>query len=82
MIPHHLIAILTSENSELRDVRVCELATKIIKAQKHKISEMQWLIDDISKNGSSTTKAQVYGCKVPEFQLKTEKKMLSIGLFN
>lgn len=43
---------------------------------------MQWLIDDISKNGSSTTKAQVYGCKVPEFQLKTEKKMLSIGLFN
>lgn len=68
MIPHHSIAILTSENSELQDVRVCELATEIIKAQKREISEMQWLIKDISKNGPATTKAQADERKVPEFE--------------
>lgn len=68
MIPHHSIAILTSENSELKDVRVCELATEIIKAQKREISEMQWLINDISKNGPAITKAQAEERKVPEFQ--------------
>jgi len=34
MIPHHSIAILTSENAEIEDVRVCELAKDIIKAQR------------------------------------------------
>lgn len=68
MIPHHSIAILTSENSELKDVRVCELATEIIKAQKREISEMQWLINDIGKNGPAITKAQAEERKVPEFE--------------
>lgn len=33
MIPHHSIAILTSERSQIEDVRVCELAVEIIEAQ-------------------------------------------------
>lgn len=37
MIPHHSIAILTSENAEIRDVRVRELANEIIDAQKREI---------------------------------------------
>lgn len=54
MIPHHSIAVLTSENSEIEDVRVCELAVEIIKAQRREISEMKWLIDDIAANGPAT----------------------------
>ena len=34
MIPHHSIAILTSEHADLDDVRVCELANSIIRAQR------------------------------------------------
>lgn len=48
MIPHHSIAILTSEPSELTDLRVLELADGIILAQRREIDEMQWLIDDIA----------------------------------
>lgn len=68
MIPHHSIAILTSENSEIQDKRVCELAVEIIKAQRREISEMQWLIEDIGKNGYATTKEQAEQRKVPEFE--------------
>lgn len=67
MIPHHSIAILTSENSNIKDKRVCELATEIIKAQRREISEMQWLIEDIGKNGNATTKEQAEQRKIPEF---------------
>ena len=48
MIPHHRIAILTSEHADLDDVRVCELANGIIRAQREEIAEMDWLIDDIA----------------------------------
>lgn len=67
MIPHHSIAILTSENAELKDVRVCELAAEIIKAQKREIQEMQWLIKDISTNGPVQSRAQAENRKVPDF---------------
>lgn len=68
MIPHHSIAILTSENSELEDVRVCELAVEIIKAQRREIDEMQWLIDDINKNGPATSKSEAERREVPKFE--------------
>lgn len=48
MIPHHSIAILTSENAEISDVRVRELADEIIEAQRREIEEMNWLLEDIS----------------------------------
>lgn len=68
MIPHHSIAILTSENSQIKDPRVCELAVEIIKAQKREIAEMKWLIDDISKNGAATTAEEALNREVPEFE--------------
>lgn len=68
MIPHHSIAILTSERSEISDVRVCELAVGIIKAQRREISEMDWLIEDIGKNGPATTSAAAEQRPVPDFE--------------
>ncbi len=67
MIPHHSIAIMTSERSGLEDVRVCELAVDIIEAQRREIDEMSWLIDDIEANGAATTPAQAAARPVPEF---------------
>ncbi|MFP5224619.1 MAG: DUF305 domain-containing protein [Actinomycetota bacterium] len=67
MIPHHSIAILTSENSEISDVRVCQLAEGIIKAQNREIAEMQWLIDDIKENGPADTPEEAAARPVPEF---------------
>ncbi|SDL96306.1 DUF305 domain-containing protein [Sediminibacillus halophilus] len=47
MIPHHSIAILTSERAQITDPRVRKLADEIIKAQRREISEMKKLIDDL-----------------------------------
>lgn len=51
MIPHHSIAIMTSERAHLRDPRVRELAHDIIMAQRREIAEMKYLIADIEENG-------------------------------
>ena len=67
MIPHHSIAILTSERSELSDHRVCELAEEIITAQRREIAEMEWLIRDIDGNGRAETAAAAAERPVPEF---------------
>lgn len=47
MIPHHSIAILTSERAQLKDPRVRELADGIIATQRREISEMEGLIEDL-----------------------------------
>ena len=44
MIPHHSIAILTSERARIDDPRVRELADEIIATQKREIAEMDALI--------------------------------------
>lgn len=67
MIPHHSIAILTSERAEISDVRVQELADEIILAQRREIKEMEWLIEDISQNGIASTQAEAEERPVPEF---------------
>ena len=67
MIPHHSIAILTSERADLDDVRVCELADAIIRAQREEIDEMDWLIADIAENGEATTAAEAAERPVPDF---------------
>ena len=67
MIPHHSIAILTSERSGLSDARVCELAVEIIEAQKREIDEMKWLVEDISANGPATTASEADARPVPDF---------------
>lgn len=51
MIPHHSIAIMTSERASLKDPRVRELAKAIIVAQRREIAEMKYLIQDIERNG-------------------------------
>jgi hypothetical protein len=47
MIPHHSIAIMTSERAEISDPRVRQLADEIIEAQRREIAEMKRLIDDL-----------------------------------
>ncbi|MBN2470057.1 MAG: DUF305 domain-containing protein [Anaerolineae bacterium] len=47
MIPHHSIAILTSERANISDPRVRDLADRIITAQRSEIEEMKRLIADI-----------------------------------
>lgn len=47
MIPHHSIAILTSERADIEDPRVRKLADDIIEAQKKEIDEMKELIEEL-----------------------------------
>ena len=47
MIPHHSIAILTSERANIQDPRVRALADSIIKTQREEIAEMEALIADL-----------------------------------
>lgn len=68
MIPHHSIAILTSERSEIEDVRVCALAVEIIEAQRREIAEMEWLVEDIDRNGTAASADQAEQRPVPEFE--------------
>lgn len=44
MIPHHSIAIMTSERAHIRDPEVRRLADRIIDAQIREIAEMQRLV--------------------------------------
>mgnify|MGYP001015542041 FL=1 len=45
MIPHHSIAILTSERADIKDPEVRKLAGEIIAAQKKEIEEMKKMIN-------------------------------------
>ncbi|MGK9065133.1 DUF305 domain-containing protein [Stutzerimonas chloritidismutans] len=47
MIPHHSIAIMTSERATIRDPRVRELADGIIQTQREEIAEMKQLIEEL-----------------------------------
>lgn len=72
MIPHHSIAILTSERARIEDLRVRDLADGIIRAQRREIDEMDWLIEDIRRNGPATTSAEVARRPVPDFEPRRE----------
>lgn len=54
MIPHHSIAILTSERANISDPRVRKLADDIIKAQRLEIAEMKALITDLNGGPAAT----------------------------
>ena len=47
MIPHHSIAILTSERARIKDPRVRKLADQIIESQRKEIVEMKALITEL-----------------------------------
>jgi uncharacterized protein (DUF305 family) len=68
MIPHHSIAILTSERAGIDDVRVRQLAGEIIEAQRREIQEMNWLIEDIEANGKAEAEDEARLRPVPEFR--------------
>jgi len=68
MIPHHSIAILTSERAGIRDVRVRALADQIVEAQRREIAEMEWLLQDIAEHGEATTAEQAADRPVPSFE--------------
>ena len=53
MIPHHSIAIMTSERAHIRDPRVRKLADGIIATQVREIGEMKKLIADLSRTPAS-----------------------------
>ena len=50
MIPHHSIAILTSERAAIEDPEVKQLANDIIEAQKKEIAEMKAMINRLENN--------------------------------
>ena len=54
MIPHHSIAILTSERAKISDPRVRKLADGIIDAQRKEIAEMKALIADLNGGRKAT----------------------------
>ena len=72
MIPHHSIAILTSERARIEDSRVRKLADEIIAAQRREIREMEWLIDDVETNGVAATQAEAEARPVPSFSAAPE----------
>jgi len=47
MIPHHSIAILTSERATITDPRVRELADQIIQSQREEIAQMKQLVNEL-----------------------------------
>lgn len=47
MIPHHSVAILTSERARIEEPRVRELADQIIESQREEIAEMKALIREL-----------------------------------
>ncbi|WP_240790216.1 DUF305 domain-containing protein [Roseomonas sp. HF4] len=49
MIPHHSIAIMTSERAHIRDARVREMADGIIAAQVREIGQMERLIAELER---------------------------------
>jgi len=50
MIPHHSIAVMTSDRAHIRDPRVRKLADGILEAQVREIGEMKQLIEDLRRS--------------------------------
>jgi hypothetical protein len=74
MIPHHSLAITRSERAQISDVRVCELARSISEAQRREILEMEWLIEDINRNGEASTPEEAEARAVPEFEVSADRR--------
>ena len=52
MIPHHSIAIMTSERAQIRDPRVSKLAHEIIAAHRREIAEMRYLVAAVASGNT------------------------------
>ena len=53
MIPHHSIAVMTSERAHIKDPEVRQLADKIIEAQVREIGEMKGMIARLERSPTS-----------------------------
>lgn len=73
MIPHHSLAITRAERARIEDVRVCRLAVEISESQRREIKEMDWLVDDIGRNGLATTAEEADARPVPTYQESAER---------
>ena len=58
MIPHHSIAIMTSERANISDPRVRELADEIIASQRREIAEMKALILELDGQPANTSSVE------------------------
>jgi hypothetical protein len=58
MVPHHSIAILTSERAHIEDPRVRKLADEIIEAQRKEIAEMKFLIRALQRGDAAPAARQ------------------------
>lgn len=74
MIPHHSLAITRSERANLEDVRVCELAVEISEAQRREIFEMDWLIEDIERNGVASTADEADSRPIPDYSEPADRR--------
>lgn len=74
MIPHHSLAITRSERAQIQDVRVCDLAVEISEAQRREILEMDWLIEDITRNGIAATPEEADSRPVPDFSEPADRQ--------
>lgn len=74
MIPHHSLAITRSERAQIQDARVCELTVEISEAQRREILEMDWLIEDITRNGLAETPEEARARAVPDFSERAERE--------
>ncbi|GGL67378.1 DUF305 domain-containing protein [Wenxinia marina] len=62
MIPHHSIAVMTSERAGIEDARVRKLADEIIGAQRREIAEMRYLVAHVPEDRA----AEVYQDPEPQ----------------
>ena len=79
MIPHHSIAILTSERAQIKDIRVRELADEIVKAQRREIMEMEWLINEIKENGVVLSEEEKMKRPLPQFKGSLEEETRNLN---
>ena len=65
MIPHHSIAILTSERAHITDPRVRKLADGIIESQRREIGEMKALVSELEKNSAACFEGKPLPARFP-----------------
>ncbi len=63
MVPHHSIAIMTSERANISDPRVRKLADEIMAAQRREIAEMKYLVEELegARSGDAAPRSVAEG---------------------
>jgi len=52
---------------------VCELAVAISEAQRREIDEMDWLIEDIERNGVAETVEEAEARPIPDYEVSAAR---------